>query len=98
MSLANTLSITEARGNIFNIADEAQKRGVHFTLTEHGRPKAVLMSADEFESWQETLEVIAEFPDLKKDIKEAENDYKKGNYVTLDDLLLKEGYVLAEKK
>ena len=74
MSLANTLSITEARGNIFNIADEAQKRGVHFTLTEHGRPKAVLMSADEFESWQETLEVIAEFPDLKKDIKEAEND------------------------
>ncbi len=97
MNSKTTLSISEARKKIFQLADEVQKPGVHYTLTENGRPKAVLMSVEEFESWAETLEVIKEFPDLENDINEAEKDYKNGNYVTLDEILVKEGYVLADK-
>jgi antitoxin YefM len=92
-----TLSISEARKKIFDIAEAVQKPGNHYTFTEKGKPKAVMMSAEEFESWRETLEVMSEFPDLKKDIKEAESDYKKGNYITLEDLLAKEGYIVADK-
>jgi len=34
---------------------------------------------------------------LKKDIEEAERDYKKGDYITLEELMAKEGYVLDKK-
>ena len=55
------------------------------------------MSAEDFDSMTETIEVMHDFPDLKKDIEEAERDYKKGDYITLDELLAKEGYVVADK-
>ncbi|MDP2741097.1 MAG: type II toxin-antitoxin system Phd/YefM family antitoxin [bacterium] len=97
MNTKTTLSITEARKKIFKIAEDVQKPSNYYTLTEKGRAKAVIMSANDFESWQETMEVMRDFPDIKKDIEDAENDYKTGNYITLDELLKKEGYVLADK-
>ncbi len=97
MNVENTISISEARKKIFKIAEETQKPNNYYTLTENGRPKVVLMSADEFESWQETMEVMREFPNLEKDIEEAEKEYKRGEYTTLDELLAKEGYILADK-
>lgn len=100
MDSKTTLSISEARKNIFKIAEMVQKPAVRYTLTENGRPKAVVLSADEFESWQETLEVIKDFPDLEKDIKELEEDKKSGaykKYITLEEILSKEGFLVAEK-
>ena len=97
MNTKTTLPISEARKKIFILAEDVQKPGKYYTLTEKGRPKAVIMSAEEFESWIETLEVMRDFPELKKDIKEAEKDYKKGNYVTLEDVLKKEGFILRDK-
>ncbi|MBU2472788.1 type II toxin-antitoxin system Phd/YefM family antitoxin [Patescibacteria group bacterium] len=97
MNTKTTLPISEARTKIFKIVNEIQKTGVYYTITEKGRPKAVIMSAEEFESWQETLEVQKMFPNLEKDIKQAQEDYKKGNYVTLEEILKQEGYVLADK-
>jgi antitoxin YefM len=97
MSAKTTIPISEARRKIFDIAKEVQKPGVYYFLTEKGRSRAVMMSAEEFESWVETLEVMKDFPNLAKDIKEARAEYRKGDYVTLDELLVKEGYVLADK-
>ena len=100
MTLKNILSITEARNNLFKIVDQAQKSSAYFILTERGRAKAVIMSAEEFESWQETVEVMREFPDLDKDIKEVEQDIKTGEYKkysTLEEVLGEYGFVLADK-
>ncbi|OGZ24055.1 MAG: hypothetical protein A3A08_01440 [Candidatus Nealsonbacteria bacterium RIFCSPLOWO2_01_FULL_41_9] len=100
MNTKTTLPISEARKIIFKISDEVQKPGNYYTFTEKGRPKAVIMSAEEFDSWQETLEVVKEFPDLKKDIKEAEKAFKSGEYkswITLEELLRKEGFQVADK-
>lgn len=97
MNIKTTLPISEARKKIFEIAEEVQKPGRHFTFTEKGKPKAVLISAEEFDSITETMEVMRIFPDLDKDIAEAHKDYEKGNYVTLEDLLAKDGFVLVEK-
>jgi|GEM_PF-515693 len=74
-----TLSISEARKNIFNISNEAQKPGNYYTLTEKGRPKVVIISAEEFESWQETMEILAD-PAIIEDIKEANSDIQTGLY------------------
>ena len=97
MDTKTTLPISEARKKIFKIAKMVQKPSTHYTLTEKGRPKVVVMSADEFESWQETLEVMRIFPRLGKDIEKAEKEYKKGDYLTLEKVLFKEGFVLSKK-
>ena len=97
MDTKTTLPISEARKKIFKIAKMVQKPATYYTLTEKGRPKVVVLSADEFESWQETLEVMRIFPKLGKDIERAEKEYKKGDYLTLEKVLSKEGFVLSKK-
>ena len=100
MDPKRTLSITEARKKIFDIAEEVQKPGVYYTLTEKGRPKVVMLSYEEYDSLIETMEVMEEIPDLEKDIQESREAYKSGKYKTwtsLEELLAKDGFVLAEK-
>lgn len=94
MDAETTLSISEARKKIFTIADMVQKPSIFYTLTKQGKPKAVVMSADEFESWRETLEVVRIFPNLEKDIKKAEKEYRNKNYSPLEKVLAKEGFIL----
>ena len=98
MNTQTCISISEARKRIFQISDEIQTPGNFYTLTEKGRPKVVLISAEEFESWQETLETMRDFPNLKKDIKKAEKEYKDKNYATLEEYLNQEGFVRQSKK
>ena len=91
MRAKTTIPITEARKRIFDIAEEVQKPGVYYTFTEKGRPKAVFMSYDEFDSLMETLEILSD-PKIMKSIKQAEDEYKRGEYVTLDQLKKELGY------
>lgn len=97
MNTKRTLPISEARKRIFEIADEVQKPDHYYTLTDKGHPKAVIMSAEDFESWQETLEVMEIFPDLKERAKEADEEYKRGECITLEEVLAKRGFVVADK-
>ena len=53
----------------------------------------VVLSASDFESLVETVDVLRAFPDLEDDISEAEGEYRKGNYTTLDKVLADEGYI-----
>ncbi len=100
MNPKNTLSLTEARKKFFDIANEVQKPGVYYALTENGRPKAVILSYEEFDSLMETLEVYKDFPDLEKDLQEVASDIKSGEYKkypTLEQVMKEYGYVVAEK-
>ena len=97
MDIKKVLPLTEARKNIFKIVADIAKEGACYGLTERGKIKAVLMSADEFESWRETLAVMKDFPDLDKSIAEAKKDWQNKNYITWDHILAREGYVLADK-
>lgn len=85
MKSQNTLSITEARKKIFEIVNDVQKPGNYYTFTENGRPKVVLMSAEEFDSLQETMEILSD-PKIMSSIEQAEKDYAKGDYVSWEDM------------
>jgi PHD/YefM family antitoxin component YafN of YafNO toxin-antitoxin module len=89
-TLSRTLSITEARKRIFEIASEVRP-GVHFTLTEKGHSRIVVMSSEEHEGWMETLDIMAEDPDALKAIRRARANFEKGNYSTLEELKKKYG-------
>jgi prevent-host-death family protein len=93
MDTKSTMSITQARKQIFDITDDVQTPGRYYILTEKGRPKAVLLSAEEFESWQETLDIMEQFPNILKDIDDAHRDIRSGRVVPLDDVLRDLGYV-----
>jgi len=84
MNSKTTISITEARNRIFDIANEVQKPGVYYTFTENGRPKAVLMSAEEFDSLMEDLELASD-PGFAKRMKEVEKEYERGEYVSWEE-------------
>ncbi len=101
-TVKTTIPISEARKRIFEIMDEVQAPHKVFTLTSDGKPKAVVMSADEYESLMETIEVERIFPDLDKDIAEVKKAMKTGvwkKWSTLEDLERKWGMspLVAEK-
>lgn len=94
------ISITEGRKKLFQIAEDLKNPNNFYTLTINGEARLVLMSAEEFDSWEETMGVEKMFPNLKKDIEKADRDIKTGaykKYTLLEDVLAKEGFILADK-
>lgn len=83
--MIKTLPITKAREELTKLVENAQKRLDEYIITVNGSPAAVLMSAAEYESWKETTEIMSD-PELMKAIKEGEEDIKKGNFVTFEQL------------
>lgn len=75
--MTKTLPITEARQNLTTLVNRADKLLDEYIITVNGKPAAVLMSAKEYDSWQETNEILSD-PGLMKAIKQGEEDIKKG--------------------
>jgi antitoxin YefM len=86
MNSKNTLSITEARKRIFEIAEKVQKPKTVFFLTQNGKAKAVIMSIDEFDSWAETLDIMSD-KKLMKELRSAKEDFLNGDYISLEEVL-----------
>lgn len=59
-TLNTTIPVSEARSNLYRMLDEVAQEWRQFTITLRGRPKAVLISPEEFASWQETLEIMSD--------------------------------------
>jgi antitoxin YefM len=100
MDIKTTISITEARKRIFDITEKVQTPNRVYTLTSGGKPKAVIMSAEEYESMLETMEVERIFPALDKEISETNKALRTGDYKkwpTLQNLKKDWGFAVAEK-
>ena len=58
------------------LVDRADRLSEKFVVTKNGTPRAVLMSAEEFESWIETLELMSNpktVKALEQGVKEAKS-------------------------
>lgn len=91
IKMKNIISISEARSNIFDIAEKIQKHGNHYLFTENGKAKMAVMSAEEYDSLMEDLS-LAKDPKFLANIKKAEEEIARGEYVTLDELKKELGY------
>lgn len=82
-----TLSLSEAKAKLSGLVDEVSRRDEEVVITKNGRPAAVLVSADEYESWQETLAVRSD-AGLMRDIKRGLTALKarKAKLYTLQEL------------
>lgn len=88
-----TTSLTNARKNIFDIADDVQ-HDTQYVLTEHGKPKVVIMSAKDFTSWENTISLISKGV-LSEEV--LEQSTQRVAFQTLEDVLEKEGFIVADK-
>ena len=73
--------LTEARNRLSEIVDDVVTTGSDFVTTRHGRPAAVIVGYDEYESLLETLNILSD-PETMTDVAEA--DIAAGNLVNLD--------------
>ena len=83
--MIKTLPITKAREELASLVNNASKRLAEYVITVNGSPAAVLMSAAEYDSWNETLDILADSR-LVKSIKQGEEDIKKGRVYKWEDV------------
>jgi antitoxin YefM len=83
-----TISVSEAKIKLSALIENVSKTDEEVIITKNGKPIAVLVSADEFESWRETRGIQSN-SDLVAEIKKGLLDLKKGkvSLYTLDELL-----------
>jgi len=84
------LPLTEARKDLSKLIDEVSTIHEHITITRQGKPAAVVMSADEFESWHETLEILDDSEAMAA-IRRGLRDVKAGRVRPLEDVLKRLG-------
>ena len=83
--MSNLISISDARANLPDLVTKVSNTFGRVTITVNGQPKAILVSAEELESLEETAEVLA-IPHIEEDIKKSREQIKKGKFIALSDL------------
>lgn len=81
-----TLSLSEAKMKLSELVDSVQSTDEEVVITRNGRPAAVLVSPDEFDSWKETLAVKSD-QDLMREIEKGQGLLrKKSRLYSLEEL------------
>jgi antitoxin YefM len=83
-----TLPLSEIKKRLSEIVDGVEQRHDRVVLTRNGRPAAVLLSPDDLESLEETLDILSD-PSAMKAIRKAEAELDSGKFVTADELRAK---------
>ncbi|HRV68942.1 MAG TPA: type II toxin-antitoxin system Phd/YefM family antitoxin [Marmoricola sp.] len=65
-----TLPIADVRANLSKLVEEAERTHQRVEVTKNGRRAAVLMSADDYDSLMETLDILGDAATMT-DLREA---------------------------
>ena len=87
-----TIPLTELRPNLPQIMGRVSKYFDRYVITRHGKPEAVLLSEEDYESLLETLDILSDRK-LMKDIKKAKVEFKNGKGIPWEKVKKKLGYV-----
>lgn len=81
--MAQVIPVTEARKRLLNLVDQVEEEYTRVDITKQGKVKATLVSPDYLDSLEETIYTLENSMD---DIKKAQKEFAKGNYVELKQL------------
>lgn len=83
------MSLSEAKMKLSGLVEDVNRTEDVIIITKNGKASAVLTSAEDYESWRETLAILSD-PELMGDIRRSlANQKKKGKtklYANLDDI------------
>ena len=88
MVMTRTLPLAEIKAHLSEIVDEVEEQHERVTLTRNGRPAAVLISPDDLEALEDTLEVLAD-PQARAEIERARAHIASGDGIDADELRAK---------
>lgn len=79
----SVVNVTTARKNLLKLVDLIDENYTRVDITKKGKIKATLVSPEYLDSLEETIYTLEHSMD---DIRRAEKEIAKGNYVTLEEL------------
>jgi prevent-host-death family protein len=80
-----TVPLAEARAQLSKLVDDAMRTHERVEVTKNGRRAAVLMSADDYDSLMETLDILGDAEAMAA-IRESEADIVAGRLYSLDEV------------
>ena len=79
------IPLSEAKSRLSEIADEIHRTHERVNVTRNGREYVVIMSAEDLDSLEATIELLSD-PAAQKRIAQSENDIAQGDVATLDEM------------
>jgi antitoxin YefM len=76
-----TTSLADAKDRLSEIIKSAQETHERFVITKNGTPAVVLISVDDLESLEETVEILSD-PRLVAAIRKGRDDAAKGEFAS----------------
>ncbi len=80
-----TLPLSEAKARLSEITDEVFRTHERVQVTRNGHEFVVIMSADDLESLEATIELLSD-PAAVAEMAEAEQALERGDHTTLDEM------------
>ncbi len=84
--MTETVPFSDAKSHLSELADRVEQDHDRILVTRNGRPSFVLVSPDDLESLEETLDIVRD-PDLVASIERSRGEAARGNRVRLRDHL-----------
>jgi prevent-host-death family protein len=75
--LSEQIPLADVKNRFSEVIDRIRREHGRVVVTRHGQPAAVILSIEDLESLEETLEILSD-PELLKAIKESEEDVRRG--------------------
>jgi antitoxin YefM len=85
MVMTETYSLAHIKAHLSALVELVEREHERVVLTKNGRPAAVLISIEELESIEETLDILSD-PDALREIRAGEKDIAEGRGIPLDDI------------
>jgi antitoxin YefM len=79
------MTVTEVKARLNELVDEAEATHAQIVITRHGHPAAVIISAEDLESLQETVYWLSQ-PGVREDVAEARQAVAEADTVGSADL------------
>ncbi len=83
-----TLPLAEIKKRLSEVVDGVEGRHDRVVLTRNGRPAAVIISPDDLEALEESLEILSN-PKAVREIRAAEAEIDRGRSSTAEELRAK---------
>jgi antitoxin YefM len=82
MTPAEHVPLAEAKNRLSEVVDRLEREHGRVVITKHGRPTVVMLSLEDLESLEETLDVLSN-PELVREIHEAQDEVAAGRTTPL---------------
>lgn len=82
----STIPLAEARANLSRIVDEAVRTHERVEITRNGVRAAIVLSADDYDSLLETLDILSD-AELVRELRDAMEESAAGTTLTTEEVL-----------